>query len=253
MSLRLAAWAALAAALTMVVSACSNGGSDARSAVVISAAASLTDVFTSMETAFEKEYPQFDALFNFSGSAALREQILEGAPADVFVSANSEIMDEVAGAGEVVGLPDVFATNHMVIAVPTGNPGAVTGLDDLAREDLFVGLCADAVPCGTFARQVLASAGVDPSIDTNESNVRSLLFKIGLGEIDIGIVYATDVMSVASAVDPITVPLAHDVTARYTIALLTGAPNSAGGDAFIRFVFSDEGAAVLETHGFGIP
>jgi molybdate transport system substrate-binding protein len=251
-SVRLARWATLAMAATLVTTGCSAGEERPRRDVVVSAAASLSAVFTSMEEAFEEEHPEFDVLLNVGGSAALREQILEGAPADVFASANREIMAEVVGAGEVDGTVEVFATNHMVIAVPPGNPGGVLGLQDLGREDLFVGLCADAVPCGTFARQVLASAGVEPSVDTNESNVRSLVLKIGIGEIDVGIVYVTDVMSADGAVDSVGVPPEHDVTAEYPIALLTGAPNGAGGEAFIRFVRSAEGAAVLLAHGFGV-
>jgi molybdate transport system substrate-binding protein len=237
----------------LIASSCSNAASGSNADVVVSAAASLTDVFRSMETAFEQESPEFDVLVNLGGSAALREQILEGAPADVFASANLETMSDVVDGGEVDGVVHVFAVNHMVIAVPAGNPAGVVGLADLAREELFVGLCAESVPCGMFAREVLASAGVEPSVDTNESDVRSLLLKIGLGEIDVGIVYATDALAAAGAVDSIAVPPEHDVMADYPIALLAGAPNGAGGEAFIRFVLSDLGAAVLQAHGFGTP
>jgi molybdate transport system substrate-binding protein len=246
-------WVGMMLAGTMAVSGCSGASESDSRDVVVSAAASLSDVFRDMEASFERVHPEFDVLLNIGGSAALREQILEGAPADVFASANVETMDEVLAGGEVEGTADIFAENHMVIAVPAGNPGAVVGLEDFARTDLFVGLCAKSVPCGAFARQILASADVDPSVDSNEPNVRSLLLKIGLGEIDAGIVYVTDAISAAGLVDSITVPVNHDVTAEYPIALLASAPNPAGGEAFIRFVTSAEGAAILEDHGFELP
>lgn len=245
-------WAAVAVAM-MFTSGCSAAASDSHQEVVVSAAASLSDVFRDIEAAFEVAHPEFDVLLNLGGSAALREQILEGAPADVFAPANRDIMDQVADESEVVGTPVVFATNHMVLALPAGNPGGVVGLEDLARADLFVGLCAESVPCGMFAREVLSSAGVEPSIDTNEPDVRSLLLKIELGEIDVGIVYATDVLAAHGTVDWIGVPPEHDVEAEYPIAVLSGAPNPSGGEAFIRFVTSDQGAAILAEHGFNLP
>jgi molybdate transport system substrate-binding protein len=246
-------WVALMLAGTMAVSGCSDASETDSREVVVSAAASLSDVFRDMEVSFERVHPEFDVLLNIGGSAALREQILEGAPADVFASASVATMDEVVAGGDAERTAEVFVENHMVIAVPAGNPGAVIGLEDFARTDLFVGLCAESVPCGAFARRVLASADVDPSVDSNEPNVRSLLLKIGLGEIDAGIVYVTDVISALGLVDSITVPINHDVTAEYPIALLASAPNPAGGEAFIRFVTSAEGAAILEDHGFELP
>ena len=238
---------------TVAASGCGNSEETERRDVVVSAAASLTDVFTDMESAFEQAHPEFDALLNLGGSAALREQILEGAPADVFASADRQTMQDVASVGEIERVAPLFATNRMVIAVPAGNPGGVVGLDDLGRRELFVGLCAESVPCGGFALDVLARAGVDPSIDTNEPDVRSLLLKIELGEIDVGIVYVTDAMSAASSVESIAISPSHNVTAEYPIALLAGAPNADGGDAFIQFVSSDTGAAILQDHGFGLP
>ena len=240
-------------AVTVTVSGCGNADETERRDVVVSAAASLTDVFRDMESAFEQAHPEFDALLNLGGSTALREQILEGAPADVFASADRDTMQDVALAGELDGDAQVFATNRMVIAVPAGNPGDVVGLEDLGRRELFVGLCAESVPCGGFALDVLARAGVEPSIDTNEPDVRSLLLKIELGEIDVGIVYVTDAVSAAGSVVSIAIPPAHNVAVEYPIAVLAGAPNADGGDAFTHFVISEDGAAILEAHGFGLP
>jgi molybdate transport system substrate-binding protein len=244
---------AIAVVFALTMSACAGAADEGRSDVVVSAAASLTDVFDEIETAFEQQHPEFDVLLNLGGSTALREQILEGAPVDVFASADLETMDEVVAAGEAGSMVQVFATNSMVIAVPVDNPGAVEGLGDMQRDDLFVGLCADGVPCGVFARRVLASADVDPSVDTNEPSVRSLLLKIGLGEVDVGIVYTTDAIAAVGSVEPIPIASEHNVVAEYPIALLDNAPNPSGGETFLRFVTSGQGAEILRDHGFGTP
>ncbi len=181
-----------ACVLGMVI-ACS--GSSVEGELLVSAAASLTDAFAEMESAFEDANPDVDVLLNLGSSSALREQILEGAPADVFASANTSNMDQVAEAGELAGDAEIFVTNSLQIAVPTGNPAEVTGLEDFAREELLIGLCAEDVPCGDFGRQALENAGVIPSIDTNEPDVRALLTKIEAGELDAGITYVTDVLS----------------------------------------------------------
>lgn len=246
-------WLALSAVTALVATGCGVASVDGQSDVVVSAAASLSDAFSDIETAFELANPEFDVLLNVAGSAALREQILEGAPADVFAPANPEVMVDVVEAGEVGGSPQIFAANSMVIAVPEGNPGGVTGLNDLEREDLFVGLCSPSVPCGSLARQVLADAGIDPSLDTNEPDVRSLLLKIGLGEVDVGLVYVTDAIAAASSVDSIQLPPQHTSVVLYPIAALAASPNPVGGEAFLRFVLSEQGSDIMERHGFVVP
>jgi molybdate transport system substrate-binding protein len=214
------------------------------------AAASLTDAFSEIEAGFEEANPDTDLELNFAGSSSLREQILAGAPADVFASANSATMDVVVDAGDVVGDPQVFAANELIIAVPAGNAAGVAGLVDLADPDLLVGLCAEGVPCGEFARQALARAGVTPSLDTNEPDVRSLLTKIGAGELDAGVVYVTDVTARRDAVEGIEIAARYNVVARYPIAALRTGANPVGAEAFIRYVLSPEGQAVLGRYGF---
>ena len=253
MTVTSAAWAVIATAIAVASSGCAGEAQDETRDVVVSAAASLADAFSDIEASFERSHPEFDVLLNLAGSSALREQILEGAPADVFASADWATMDGVVAGGDVATSPRTFAINSMVIAVPAGNPGGIVGLEDLEREDIFVGLCAESVPCGSLARQVLAKSGVEASIDTNEADVRSLLLKIGLGEIDVGIVYVTDVRAAGSAVESIEIPPQYDATAEYPIALLAGSPNPDGGSAFIRFVMSHEGVAIMNDHGFGNP
>ena len=233
------------------VIACS--GSSVEGELLVSAAASLTDAFAEMESAFEDANPDVDVLLNFGSSSALREQILEGAPADVFASANTSNMDQVAEAGELAGAAEIFVTNSLQIAVPIGNPAEVTGLEDFAREDLLIGLCAEDVPCGDFGREALENARVIPSIDTNEPDVRALLTKIEAGELDAGITYVTDVLSASGTVEGVDIPAEVNVVAEYPLATLTGAPNPDAASAWVEFVLSEEGQAILTSYGFTSP
>lgn len=221
--------------------------------VLVSAAASLTDAFAEVESAFEAANPGVDVVLNLAGSSGLREQILEGAPADVFASANTSNMDQVAEAGEVASDPQIFVRNLLQIAVPAGNPAGVTGLEDFGRDELLIGLCAEDVPCGDFAREALANAGVTPAIDTNEPDVRALLTKVEAGELDAGITYVTDVASTDGAVEGVEIPEDLNAIAEYPIAVLANAPNPMGAAAFVDFVLSDEGQAILARYGFAAP
>jgi molybdate transport system substrate-binding protein len=221
--------------------------------VLVSAAASLTDAFAEIEAAFEAIHPGVDVVLNLGGSSSLRTQILEGAPVDVFASADASVMDQVLGASLVSGAPRVFARNRLQIAVPAGNPAGIRGLGDFADPRLRLGLCAETVPCGGFAREALERAGVVPALDTEEPDVRALLTKIELGELDAGITYRTDVASAQDAVEGIDLPPEADVTAEYTIACLRYAPNPDAADAFVRFVLSEDGRAILVGNGFILP
>jgi molybdate transport system substrate-binding protein len=238
-------------------SAATAASADARAAgqvegtVTVLAAASLTDAFADFEADFEAAYPAADLEVSYGGSSALRDQALSGQPADVFAPASAAVMDELVDAGAVDGEPQGFATNKLEIVVPAGNPAGIEGLDDFADEDTLVGLCAEEVPCGDLGRQALEAAGVDAAPDTNEPDVRSLLDKVASGELDVGLVYATDVASAGDAVEGIEVPDDDNVVATYAIAPLTDAPNSAGAAAFVDFVLGDEGQAVLADFGFG--
>jgi len=221
--------------------------------LVVSAAASLADSFATIESAFERAHPGVDVIVNLAGSSALREQVLEGAPVDVFASASLSDMDLLVAAGETAGDPRVFASNLLQIAVPPGNPAGVAGLGDFANDDLLIGLCADGVPCGDFAREVLANAGVVPSIDTHEGDVRSLLTKIEGGELDTGIVYVTDVVSSRGAVEGVGIPEDVNVVAEYPIAVMANGADPESAAAFIDFVLSDEGQAIMAEFGFSSP
>ncbi len=243
----------LAAALAVTVAACGGADSDpvVDDEIVVSAAASLADAFGEIEAAFEDANPGVDVVVNLGGSSALREQIVEGAPVDVFASANTSNMDTIVEAGLVGGEPRIFARNRLQIAVPAGDPAQVTGLADLADESLLVGLCAEGVPCGDLARQALSRAGITAAVDTNEPDVKALLTKVAAGELDAGIVYVTDVIAAAGAVEGLAVP--DDVVTDYPIAVLAHAPHPRGAAAFVAFVLSEPGQSILAGYGFAAP
>ena len=239
--------------MVLVGAACGERGRPAeRRELLVSAASSLTDAFRDVEAAFEETSPQFDVVLNTGGSSMLREQILAGAPVDVFAPADEGVMAVLSEAGHLDGAARVFARSSMAIAVPLGNPAGVAGLEDLGRESLLVGLCARAVPCGRFARLVLTGVGVAPAVDTEEANVRALLTKVEEAELDVALVYVTDIAS-TGRVEGIRIPDHHNVVVEYPIAVVAGAPDPEGADAFISFVTSTEGRHILGEHGFSPP
>ena len=235
--------------VTILVS-CSTGRS---TELLVSAAASLTDGFAAIEIAYEANHPDVDVVLNLGGSSTLREQILAGAPTAVFASANEATMSDVAAADLLRGPAQIFATNRLSVAVPRGNPAGINGLGDFARPELLLGLCATGVPCGDLARSALDRAGVTPAVDTDEPNVRSLLTKIELGDLDAGIVYATDISARSVVVDEVPIADEDNLTARYPIAVVAGSTEEAVAVDFVAFVLSGEGQAILAAQGFGTP
>ena len=221
--------------------------------VVVSAAASLDSVFAALEESFEDAYPGVDVVRNVGSSSLLRYQIVEGAPVDVYASADHVYMDLVEAEGLIESGPTIFAVNRMVIAVPSGNPGGITGLDDFTRSDLLLGLCAPEVPCGALAREVLNAAAVTPDVDTNEPDVRALLTKIEAGELDGGIVYASDVAVRGGAVEGIEIDRRHNVGVGYPIAVIAQGESRDYARLFVDHVLSAESRAVLTRFGFGTP
>jgi molybdate transport system substrate-binding protein len=252
---------ALAAAAALTVPACGGQQTSAPPAsatpsnavagqITVFAAASLTDAFGEIGKAFEQANPGTTVQFNFVGSSTLAQQINQGAPADVFASANQAQMDVVAKAGSTTGTPTVFTSNTLQIVVPPGNPAGVQGLQDFGKQELKIALCAEQVPCGAASHQVFQAAGVTPAPDTSEQDVRAVLTKVSLGEADAGLVYKTDVLSGGVEVEGIDFPEAAQAVNEYPITVLAKAPNAAGGQAFVDYVLSADGQAVLEKYGF---
>lgn len=221
--------------------------------VTVFAAASLTAAFTEAETAFETAHPGVDVVTSFAASSDLVTQLNEGAPADVFASADQNNMAKLIDAGEAAGQPVVFATNTLEIIVAEGNPLGITGVADLADPELILTICAPEVPCGGYAAAVFANAGVTPRPDSLEENVKSVVTKVTAGEADAGIAYATDIRAVDDRGDGVAIPAEQNVIADYPVALTRAAPNPAGGQAFIDFITGEDGQAILATYGFGAP
>jgi molybdate transport system substrate-binding protein len=231
----------------------STDGGELSGTLTVFAAASLTDVFTDLGDRLTAEHPELEVRFSFAGSSALATQIVQGAPADLFASANQPQMTVVTDAGLAADDPVVFTENVLEIAVPAGNPAGITGIDDFAREDLALAVCAPDVPCGAAAEQVFEGAGVTAVPDTLEEDVRAALTKVELGEVDAALVYASDVVSAGEAVEGIAVPEAEDAVNEYPVCVLADAPNPGAAQAFLDLVVSEEGQAALAAAGFRTP
>ncbi|RCV49294.1 molybdate ABC transporter substrate-binding protein [Marinitenerispora sediminis] len=226
-------------------------GSDPRTLTVF-AAASLTDTFEELAERFEADHPGTEVEFNFAGSSELAGQITEGAPADVFASADTRTMALVVDAGAAEGEPRVFARNSLEIAVPPDNPAGITGLADLAGEDVRVALCAEEVPCGAATRTVLEESGVDVEPATWEPDVRAALTRVRLGEVDAALVYRTDVIAAGDDVTGIDFEEAAAAVNDYPVVDLADAPQPDLAAEWVELVRSGTGGGVLEAAGFDV-
>lgn len=221
--------------------------------VSVFAAASLTAAFRAVGAAYEAAHPDTTIIFNFAGSPTLVQQIREGAPADVFASADEATMQKLVDAGAVAGSPQIFAGNRLQIAVAKGNPHRIDGLADLGKPGLVVVLCGDTVPCGRYGLEAFAKAGAKAPAGSREPDVKAVLNKVALGEADAGVVYATDVRAARGAVEGVDLPTTHAVVARYPIAVLRDAAHGDAARAFVAFVLSDPGKKILGEFGFQSP
>jgi len=220
--------------------------------VNVFAAASLQEAFTTLGQQFEAAHPATKVVFNFGPSSSLATQIAAGAPADVFASASTKNMDQVVTAAAATS-PTNFASNVMEIAVPPKNPAGVTGLSDLAKPAVKVALCQVAVPCGATAAKVFNNAKITVTPVTQEIDVKAVLTKVTLGEVDAGVVYITDVRAAGAKVKGIQIPSSVNASTVYPIATLTRAPNKATAAAFTDYVLSADGVSVLTADGFAKP
>lgn len=218
--------------------------------VNVFAAASLTAAFQAVGNAFEKTHPDTKVQLNFAGSSTLVQQIQQGAPADVFASADEANMQKLVESGAIAGAPLLFARNSLQIVVPPGNPKHIAALADLAKPGLTIALCGPTVPCGRYAAQAFTKAGVTAPAASQELDVKAVLTKVAMGEADAGIVYVTDVRAAAGRVEGVDIPESFNVIARYPIAVVKNAPNAAAAAALIDFVLSSGGQQLLAGFGF---
>ena len=231
--------------------------------LTIFTAASLTDAFQEMGATMEQANAGTQVIFNFAGSPTLRTQLAQGARADVFASADEPNMQGAQKEGTIASEPRIFARNRLVAIVPAANPAQVTRLHDLAKSGVKLVLTNEEVPVGNYSRQALAKMSQDATFGlefatrvlanlvSEEANVKQVVAKVQLGEAHAGIVYASDVTpAVRGAVQVLAIPDPFNVIAHYPIAVVRGAPNAAGARAFIDYVLSPAGQALLTKHGF---
>ena len=216
------------------------------------AAASLNKAFPEIaDTVLKESDPNIKVTFNFQGSSTLVDQMKEGAPADVFASADQKNMTKASDA-KLVDAPKPFASNVLTLIVPKGNPGKITGLDaSLDGKKLVV--CAQGVPCGNATKQLAEKLGVTLNPVSEEKKVTDVRAKVESGEADAGLVYATDAKAAGDKVKTIEVARANEVVNSYPIALTVSTQNKEAAQKFIDAVLSDQGQAILKKYGFSGP
>jgi molybdate transport system substrate-binding protein len=233
-------------------SGASPSGDELSGTLTVFAASSLTEVFDKLGGDFRRAHPTVDLRINYGPSSGLAQSIVQGAPADVFASANQAQMTVVSDA-HLATDPAAFAATVLEIAVPPANPGHVTGLADFARPELTLAVCAPQVPCGAAAEQVFRAAGIHAVPDSQEEDVRAALTKVELGEVDAALVYATEVRAAGGKVEGVEFPEAEDAVNEYPITVLEEAPNPRAARAFVDLVRSDAGQRALADAGFRAP
>ena len=244
---------------TALLAACGSSGGTASATpsatplsgnISVFAAASLTDAFKALGAYFQGVNPGVTVQFNFAGSPTLVTQIEQGAPADVFASADTTNMDKLTADGFTTGTAQVFAHNQLEIAVAPGNPKGITELADLAKQGLIYISAGPTVPAGKYALQSLAKAGVTVTPKSLETDVKSVVSKIELGEADAGIVYKTDVEAASGKVQGVPIPDTYNVVATYPVVAVKGTKSSDVANAFIAYVLSAKGQSTLQSFGF---
>jgi molybdate transport system substrate-binding protein len=216
------------------------------------AAASLTEAFSTLGKQLEATHPGVQVVFNFGASSTLAQQINQGAPADVFASASTKNMDQVISAGDAKS-STAFVKNVMAVAVPPSNPAHISSVRDLAKSHVKVAVCQAQVPCGATAERVFANAQITVKPVTLEADVKSVLSKVELGEVDAGVVYVTDVRAAGGKVKGVIISKNVNASTTYPIAPLTDSHNLTASQAFVSYVLSPAGQAVLAADGFAQP
>jgi molybdate transport system substrate-binding protein len=221
--------------------------------IIVFAASSLNATFTTLAASFEAANPGVKVVPSYGGSDTLAAQITQGAPVDVFAAASTTTMGTVTKAGDATGTPQVFAKNELEIAVAPSNPLHIAGLADLTKAGVKLAVCAPTVPCGAAETKAFAAAKLTPHPVTLEQDVASVLTKLELGEVDAGMVYQTDVKSAGSKVAGVNFPEAASAINTYPIVAIKGAKNPTSAQAFVAYVVSATGQAVLQAAGFQQP
>ena len=230
--------------------------------LTVYAAASLTGAFGDLGRMLEQRHPGLTVRFNFAGSQQLASQLQEGAPADLFASADQRWMDYAREKGLVEGKAQIFARNRLVVIVPRKNPARISRLEDLARQGTKLVVAAEAVPAGKYSMEAIQKLAAAPgfpadydrrvlaNVVSQEENVKNVVAKVQLGEADAGLVYRSDVTAaVARQVRVFDIPDRFNVIASYPIAVLTSAKNAEVARQFVELVLSDEGQRILVQHG----
>ena len=238
-----------AASSTSTTAAAPTTAATVTGPVTVFAAASLTGAFDAARTTLAGTDPGLSVSYNFAGSNALVAQILQGAPADVFASADTKNMGRLVTAG-LVETPVTFARNRLEIAVASGNPKHITGLADLAKPDVTVVLEAEGVPAGDYTRSVLGAQHITVNPKSLETDVKSALAKVTSGEADATVVYVTDVRAAGSAVTGVTIPDSLQPAITYPIAVVKATRHHAAAEAFVTSAVSGDVQKALEAAGF---
>ena len=255
MSRRIPLLAATALLLAATATACGDddsrgsGGGDGAT-VTVYAAASLTTTFQDIGEEFEEEHDGVTVEFSFGGSSDLVAQIQEGAPADVFASADTATMDKLTADDLQASDPQDFASNTLEIAVPPGNPAGITSFADLATSGVNVVVCAPEVPCGAATRKVEDATGVAISPVSEEQSVTDVLAKVASGEADAGVVYVTDIKAAGGDVEGVAFPESSEAVNTYPIVALKDAADADLAQQFVDLVLGDTGQGILEEAGF---
>jgi len=220
-----------------------------RGNLTVLAAASLSEAFKELGGAFETKNPGTKITFSFDASSALALQANNGAPADLFASADQNNMKKVTDAGNATA-PRVIAQNKLAIIVAKGNPKKITGLADLNKSSVSYVLCAPQVPCGKYGAEALTKAGVKAKPKSLETNVKAVVTKVSGGEVDVGVGYVTDARASAASAEGIEIPDQYNVVAEYPMAVLKQSANATLASAFLDFILTPASQAVLAKHGF---
>jgi molybdate transport system substrate-binding protein len=220
--------------------------------ITVFAASSLKEAFTTLGTQFEAAHPGVTVTFSFGASSTLATQIISGAPADVFASAAPKNMEQVVTAGDASGPVD-FVKNVMEVAVPPSNPAHITSVGDLAKSSVKVALCQPQVPCGVTAASVFKNAKITVKPVTLQPDVKSVLTQVELGNVDAGVVYVTDVHGAGTKVTGILIPASVNASTEYPIAPVSKSGNLPLAQAFVAYVLSPAGQAVLTADKFEKP